>query len=622
MEILNPIMLSFLGLIPVVVVIHMIRQKQRKVLVTTYFLWEDNITQTRWGIILHHLKANSSLLMQILIIILIALALAQPAWHLAHGTAERIIVIIDISASMKTQDPLSHNQTRIEKGKDKAREIIRKKASSCKAMLIESGVKPKILVPFTEDKKHLYSSIKGITASEAPTDLIQALYLALSFIQSEKEEVIYCLTDKIDSLSARFIKLHPTVKPILISGGTQNTGITRFAFRQKSNYSDNYELFVEIKNYNDIDKICPWQLKIDTTIIVNDSIFLKPGEKRQLFLPYKGILRGNASAVLLQKDDFSVDNTAYSVLSSVKTMKVLLVSPGNIFLENLFRAYPHCLLDTLKEIDTSQWEHNLSQYNIIIIDRMSFPYTDRGNLLLIDAYSPSIPFFKLGPVASPRNLDWDRKHPLTTNVNLDGLFIGTATKIKAAPETKAIITSTETDLLYYYSNEKLSIVFMGFDILQSDLPVRVAFPVLMSNIINYLNPHILEFSVLQTKTGTPFHGNCTPSATQLRIQKPGKAGWYSFPELTRSFVFHQTLHTGVYTVDEGNRRWQFAVNLTDDNESDIANPGTYKVEESIKSSETKTLASYRHLWPVFLYLIILALVGELFLWLKGEKVIN
>ena len=45
---------------------------------------------------------------------------------------------------------------------------------------------------------------------------------------------------------------------------------------------------------------------------------------------------------------------------------------------------------------------------------------------------------------------------------------------------------------------------MGFDITRSDLPLRIAFPVMMGNIINWLRPRALGVSSLHTRPGDPF----------------------------------------------------------------------------------------------------------------------
>ena len=80
MELLNPFMLAFLGLIPVLLLIHKLRPKPTEVKVTNLFLWLEVFKERTDNVTLKDLKKNIPLILQIFMIILLSMALARPVW--------------------------------------------------------------------------------------------------------------------------------------------------------------------------------------------------------------------------------------------------------------------------------------------------------------------------------------------------------------------------------------------------------------------------------------------------------------------------------------------------------------------------------------------------------------
>jgi Aerotolerance regulator N-terminal len=95
----NP--LGFLGLlaVPAILIIHLLREKSRRVLVSTLFLLDPLAPQTPRGRTLHFLQNSPALWLQLLIALLGAWLLVQPRW-LRSDSQQRIVVILDDTASM------------------------------------------------------------------------------------------------------------------------------------------------------------------------------------------------------------------------------------------------------------------------------------------------------------------------------------------------------------------------------------------------------------------------------------------------------------------------------------------------------------------------------------------
>jgi hypothetical protein len=524
-----------------------------------------------------------------------------------------MILVIDTSASMQTR---SGSGTRFDLARQKALQLIEQRDQDQKILIVEAGNKSVVKTGFIDNSSQAQDLVNKLQPSDAAANLEPAIYLALSFVDPAKEDLLYLITDGAGQDFSALVKNQPKIRPLIVSGGEHNVGITKFEFRQLADRSDHFEFMLEIKNFDLIPVESSIRLSIDRIVLFESAITFEAQEKTMLIIPYSGLINGIARAVLEIDDDFKVDNQAYLSLNAAKEIWVLLVSKGNHFLEKLLAAYPNFRVNSVKEIIPSSWPEQTARHDIVIVDRMDFPQTDRGNFFLIDAYSPSIPVFKTGQVSLPEILAWDRKSPLMANVNPSGLILEEGAKLQADRRLQPVIESAQTGLMYALEENGLRVVLIGFDITRSDLPFKVAFPVMMSNIFNWLNPHKLEFSILQTHAGEAFDIHLNPQTDALYTRAPYEK-WEKHRVKMNPFRYNNTGRVGIYTIAENGKERYFTVNLTDESESDI---NSKSIEHLPDQSEaplvSEEISAQRPLWMLFILASCALLMIEWYSWLK------
>ncbi len=613
MQFLNPGMLALLGIIPILILIHTLKPKPRQVDVTNLFLWQEVLKERSSHLTFQRLKKNLPLLFQICVVILAALTLAKPTWMYFSSQKGNMILVIDTSASMKTK---AGSGTRFDAARKKAIELIGKRDPVQKILIVDAGHKPAIKTGFLDNTTQAKSLVSSLNPSDAAGELEPAIYLALSFVDPSNEDTLYLITDGAGEDISTLVKNHPKIRPIIVTGGNRNIGITKFKFRQEIERNDYYEIMLEIKNFTSSPITCPVRLSIDNAVIFKKSITFEAHEKKLLIFPYTGLISGIAGAILEIDDDFSTDNRAYLSLSAAKDIWVLLVSRGNFFLEKLLKAYPNVKVNSVQKIIPSSWNDQTLRNDIVIVDRMDFPKTEKGNFFLIDAYSPSIPIVKTGHVRFPKNLVGDLKSPLMANVNVSGLIVEQAAKLRADKRLQPVIRSAQTGLMYAYEKGGMRAVLLSFDPTQSNLPLKIAFPVMMSNIINWLNPHKLEFSTLQTRAGEPFDIYLDPQ-TDIFYTRAPQEKWEKQQASTNPFRYTRTRKVGIYTISENDKQRYFTVNLADESESNIAGPAIEKLSgKSDRSVASEEISVQQPLWTVFLLFSCTLLMVEWYMWLK------
>ena len=615
MQLANPSALLALGLIPILILIHSLKPKPKQVEVTSLFLWQEVLKEKSGGFRIQRIIRNLPLLLQILAVILAAVALAKPVWLYTSEIKGNVILVLDSSASMKTR---TASGIRFDQAKKEALKIIDELPKDSKILIIEAGSKPVLRSGFSDDKKVLKRIIRGIKPTDSPGRIEKAIYLALSFMDPVKGDWAFLITDGAGGNFEKLSRIHQKLRPILVTGGERNIGITKFEFRQELDFEDRYEIMVEVKNFTPNPVLCPIHLMLDEETIVRKTIGLRALEKRMLIFPYSGLIAGTGQVTLELNDDFLVDNKAYTVLNTSKDIWILLVTKGNYFLRKLLEAYPNVMINAVEQVIPSSWTDQAARHDIVILDRIHPPSTEKGNFLLIESFSPSIPLLKIGEIDNPKVLDWDRKNPLMANLDLSGLIIEHAAQVKGEKTLRPILESRQTGLMYSYQKSGLRAVFLGFDLTRSDLPLRVAFPVMMSNIFQWLHPNKLRFSSSQIKAGRTFDVYLEPRTKDFSILTPsGK--WEKHQAKSNPFDYANTDEVGIYSVVEGEKWRYFAVNLADESESDIRIP---KVElpshRPAVNLDSEPITVELPLWIVFLLFASLILIPEWYFWLKNR----
>jgi hypothetical protein len=125
---------------------------------------------------------------------------------------------------------------------------------------------------------------------------------------------------------------------------------------------------------------------------------------------------------------------------------------------------------------------------------------------------------------------------------------------------------------------------------------------MMSNIFNWLNPHKLEFSILQTQAGEAFDIYLNPWTDTLYTRAPDEK-WEKHPVKMNPFRYKNTGRVGIYTVAENGKERYFTVNLADESESDTNPVSLEHIPDQTEASLGSEEISAQH------FLVMLAKAG-------------
>lgn len=612
---LNPAAFALLALVPVVLLLHALRYRRREVRVSTLFLWDSVLREAHGSLGLHRLVRNLPLLLQLLLVCGLTAVLANPVLTTSVASNTDVVLVLDISASMQAR---TTQGSRFAQAQAQALEVIQRLPRERQMALITAGRQPQVVEFFTADKAVLRQAVQQLQATEAPGNMREAVLLALSFVQGSGTHEVVVIGD--GAYGPRFdldLQQHQ-VRHIQVGGGERNIGITRLALRPVPETPEAYDLLLAVKNFS----TQPADVPVQVTAILRQPLLerrvsLQPGEETVLVETLTGPLKGTIQSEILVDDDFALDNRAYAAIAPPSQTWVLLVGESNYFLETLLTAIPGLLVNVAPQVSEEALPRVLEANQFLIFNGVQPPPLRRGNFLLLHTTPQDLRLHAEGTVQRPQVLDWQREHPLLQFVDLSNLTIEDALVIRPHGGAQSLVDSAYTSLISVLDEPQLRLVALGFDLLRSDLPLRVAFPILMQNIVRWLSPQREERSAGMAQAGMPHTLFFDTPMAQVTVQDP-HGNQREYRPTGNPWVFSDTQRVGVYIVRAGDTKHYLVVNLLDEVESDLtpSRPLLTFTPQSLPGSTRPAGVVETPLWMYGLLAGVGLLLGEWYLWCR------
>ena len=684
MNFLSPTSLLLFGLALPIVALYILRLRRRREPVSTLMFWEELFKERQTTSLFQRLKHLLSLLLQLLFLTLLVLSIARPQFAFITKSARQLVLIIDQSASMNAVEEGTDGQTRLEIAKENALRSVDGLRFMDEMTVISSHTRPIIHIPFTNHQKSLREAIHAIQPTDISTNLEPAYDLAHAIAQTKPNPEIVIFSD-FQSISEELLakfksetkqaedteEPSPEIKRHLVQIGktNDNVGITQFRVRKSLVNAFDYQTLLRVVNASEAEK------KFNVELYFNENLFdvrpytLAPGESKSEIFSNFAFEGGKLKAVLDIQDPLVSDNIAYATLPRRDLIPVLLVTAENPFLQKALAVDEQIQLtvltpteyetDVLPERENSQ---ATKAYQVVIFDRYSPPSLGDGNYMFIyppavDASETPTPELKWNigeALETPIITDWERTHPILQHVHLENVQLGTAYQVTPPSTAQVLARSFESPVLFIDVNPDRKIVFAAINILESDLPLRIAFPVIIANTIQWFQQrseveeyHLHTGEVLKQRIDSidatfelgPKTETDSPESTPklVKITGPEDKTW-ELPIEGDELLFEQTQRAGFYelnlseaadatseeeqpppeasdsTEDSSGTLW--AVNLADATESHIGTDPA--VEDLTKESVAQSRAVLLR-YPPWVYLVFLAVGLSVVEWFLYQR---
>ncbi len=588
MNFLAPMAFTFAASIPVVVLFYLLKRKRVLKLVPSTVLWQKFLSETQASAPFQKLRKNWLLILQLIVLVLAVLALARPYFAAKVKPAQLRVIILDASASMQAVD---ETPSRFERARAEALKWVDTLAGNDLMVILQAGVNTQVRQSATSEKAALRRALQSCVCSDGPTRLIPALRMAESLVRDQKNAEIHLFSDgAVADLSEFEHKALPLVYHRVGAAGN-NAGITALDVRANPENARQRAVYVSVANFSSNTVQTELDLLLDDRLVETRPLNVAAGETApQVFLANQA-RDGIFTLRLNARDDLAADNQASIVSLLPRPVKVLLVSRGNRFLEKALRAASQVELSVSASLNDAA-----PGFDFVVLDNVIPSVWPKGNVLAIHVLNTNwVP--GAVSVEGPPIVDWRSSHPLLRYAGLDNVQAVESFAVKPPPWAVSLVDSPQASLVLAGELGRQRIVWVGFDTLESNWPLRVSFPIFIANAAEWLNPANSQSSQLLVKAGEAFHLALSRPEKSAQVKLPG--GGTTTLELgadATELIFGETYQQGIYRLRLGTNETAFCVDLLDAAESNIKPRDELQLGKYTKVTATKMQSANLELW--------------------------
>ncbi len=629
-----------LGLLAIpIVLLYMLRLRRKDTPVSSTLLWQMLLRDRQANAPWQRLKRSLLLLLQLLILAALVLAFARPVQRVRSVAAGSQVILLDASASMSAVDV---SPTRFEAAKAIVRGLIQALPSNAQMTLILASQQPAVLASAEHDRTTLLKALDAAHPSQGEADWQTAFSVASGAAgKSNSAEAAAIIIISDGGLPPDGLPPLPgEVRYIPVGSSLDNLAISALALRSANNHD---ELFASVTNYSSVPREVVLSFFIAGMTTGQDTLFKAqtiripasgqtsvtetdlptPAQSNTNSLVYLAKLsRSDGSSQPL--DALPLDDTAFAVSQPPARRRALLVTRENLFLAQALNsiqglaAYQAIAQPALDGSGESTVQLPSDAFDLYVLDGLlptaagsSIPALPSGNLLLVNP--PLNPLFSVTGVFTQTQNAMVTESPLTQYLDWSRVQVKQARHVDLPAWAQVLVRVDGGALVFTGETQGRRVAVLTFDLHDSDLPLQIAFPILISNLVNYLIPPQAfdapeglqpgQSLVIRTEAGVNQVAVAAPDNT-VTLLTPGENG----------VTFSGSGELGVYAVSfikpsSGTANQPipnaafFAVNLFSPSESDIQpRPGLHIGRSEVTAAVEEKLGQ-RDLWPW------LALVG-------------
>jgi Aerotolerance regulator N-terminal/von Willebrand factor type A domain len=625
MSLLTPLaLLGGLLAIPVIL-LYMLRLRRREVVVSSTLLWQqivrDNEANTPW----QRLRRNLLLLLQLLILAALVFALARPFVVVPAVSTGQIELLLDASASMNATD-MPDGGTRFDEAKRQALSIVDTLGTNDSMTVIRVADVAEVIQPATNDPIELRAAINNAKPSEAQADWVAALTLASADAVDTSNFNMVIIGDGGLGDASGLPGVPGKVKYIPVGQSNSNLAISALATRALPGQQP--QLFAQITNYGQQDADVIFDLRVDGNLLVADRYTVAAGSNQSIVsqsLPdnFSVVEAGLTTPADSKVPDYlAQDNTAWAVSSGSGQHSALLMSDGNLFLEQVLRSMPG--IQAAKGDVKGTLPAN--KYDLYILDGWLPPdnVLPDGDMLIINP-PRSTNLFQVGAESDQiGNILVKRDDPRVTFVDFKDVNILKFKSVTGADWADALIKADGGPLLLAGQQGGRQIAILTFDLHNSDLPLQITWPILMANLLDWFTPRAAISIPSGLQVGQSLSIQPPLDATAIHFTLPD-GSTRDLPIDRQTLVFGDTELPGVYSADiqAGDKviqSAQFAVNLFAPTESDITPHDSISLSGATITPAAREEIGQREFWPWAALLALLILLIEWFVYQRRLQV--
>ncbi len=597
------------AVIPPLVLLYFLKLRRRTQPIACTLLWKRSVEDLRANAPFQRLRRSLLLLLQLLALVLLALAIMQPQIQAGRRAGGRTVILIDNSASMTATDG-DDGGSRLDEAKRRAANRIEElygrglfTQPAGETMVVAFSDRAEVFSPFTDSKPQLLSAIERIRPTHGRSRITDALALARAYMTNVDPDSDRPIGDpatlelfsdgRIDDLADQVLRGETLLYYPVGSQTADNVAFTAISMERPYDRPTAVEVFATLANFNTEAVTATVQLSVNGVARAIEEVVIEgaetdpatglliPTRQNVIFTPFEQPLGAVIEVANLRADDLAADNVVRLVVPPPRRLAVALVGSNSFLLRTVLEGMGS--IDRIDKLTASQFEDvaetgGVDQYDVVVFDNYapSAEHMVPGRYLIFGATPPLEGLNQYGRGKAQLILDLKEEHPLFRFVNLDQLFISRYNLLQPADDVEVLAEGSDGPVIVALARGPMHVVYVTFDPLDSNWPFQRGFVTFIVNAVEFLGHAGEAISESSFVPGEALSTRLPAAAESVELLLPGGETSVPVPVTDPTqFSWGPIQLSGVYGVSwampgEDNRAGKpLAVNAISESEGDI-----------------------------------------------------
>ncbi|HVL28725.1 MAG TPA: BatA and WFA domain-containing protein, partial [Acidimicrobiales bacterium] len=340
MRFANPAGLWLAALAVPVVLLYVLRPRRPPVEVSSTYLWEELSDPVSVASPWQRLRPSLLLALQLLAVLLLAAAAAQPVRATAAPLARHTVFIVDASGSMAAADG---RPDRLGAAVARARDLRDQLPAGGVASVVVASPQPRVVLSSSPDRRAFDEAVGAIRTTAGAADFATAFSLAES-LETPATPVGFLLLSDGGLTNAEQALIPPGTRYVRIGSQSTNRAISRLTVEPRGS-----GLHARVSLRNTGGPAATQQLRIDVDGVTahRERVTLEPGAALEREV---GIPAGDRIEAFLEGEDLlAADNRAVAVASARRPLRALWAGPDDLYLDRLLAVLPELVVERAPE---------------------------------------------------------------------------------------------------------------------------------------------------------------------------------------------------------------------------------------------------------------------------------
>ena len=507
-----PLAFAWAGLTLAVLAFYVFRPRRQRIVVASLLVWRRTLRARADDTWLAWLRRHALLLIQLLTVVVFALALARPERLATVQPGLPVALVMDVSASMAISD--QDGTPRMQRARQEAATLVDSLDEDRRVSLITAGAVPRTLVAESIDRAEVTRALDGIEPEASHGRIDMALDMARSLAHPATGGIVALFTDQSSTDGPN--PAYAGVRTVIVGEPAPNVALVSFQVRRRLDVPNAVDGVAVARNDGPTQVDAAILLTAGRGSPTSRTVNLAAGARQIIVFDDLPVAAGYKAEIRAPDDALSADDLAFASLAEPSPLTVVVVGDDPWPIVRALQAVPAV---TAQAVGVDSFDQAASPADIYVFQGFVPEILPPASAVLVQ------PPATLGlgidspltgntlPLALPDS-------PLLRSVDVGDVLSGADVTYAPPPWALVDLSVGDRALLAHGVFEGQRLAVIGFDVAGDRVSQAPWFPLFWSNLVRWADPFSPLPEGARLEPGRPSRLLPHPRADRISITTP------------------------------------------------------------------------------------------------------